>query len=233
MRQKTLDTSKLYFITLLLLTINATSFAQFTLSGELRPRTELTHGFKTLAAPGQNVGIFTTQRTRLNVAYTNPNYKIGIVLLDIRTWGSESQLNLSDGNLSLHQAWLDVRLDSLITMKAGRQELVYDDHRIFGSVGWAQQARSHDVAILKYEGKIKMHFGAAFNQDSPTLTDNNYTVAKSYKAFQYLWFNMPIGESVKLSMLVLNNGVGVSSIQYSQTIGTYLKFKKKKLQINW
>ena len=41
--------------------------SEFTLSGEIRPRTEFSHGYKTLVADeNQKASLFTSQRTRLN-----------------------------------------------------------------------------------------------------------------------------------------------------------------------
>jgi hypothetical protein len=36
------------------------------------------------------------------------------------------------------------RLTEAFSMKLGRQEVIYDNSRIFGNVDWAQQGRSHD-----------------------------------------------------------------------------------------
>ena len=49
--------------------------AQFTLSGELRPRTELSHGYSELAAQNQDASLFTSQRTRLNLQYSTDKIK--------------------------------------------------------------------------------------------------------------------------------------------------------------
>jgi len=61
------------------------------------------------------------------------------------------------------------------SVKAGRQEVSYDDQRIFGSVGWAHRARSHDMAIFQYEKNVKLHFGIAHHEnglDYPILSLN-------------------------------------------------------------
>lgn len=222
--------SKLIFILFL---FSGSIFAQTTITGEFRPRTELRHGYKSLAATGQELAAFTSQRTRLNINYVNDNFKTGFSIQDIRTWGSEKQLNTSDALMSVHQAWGEVIFNDAVSLKAGRQEVIYDDHRIFGNVGWTQQARSHDLAILKYEKDFKLHFGYAYNQDKEQLKTNYYTVndRKNYKTFQYFWFNKSF-ESLGLSVLFLNNGMQndttgaiTPKVIYSQTIGTRLTYK--------
>ena len=117
------------------------SCAQFSISGEYRPRAEYRHGFQSLAAEDQEEAFFIDQRTRINLNYNSEKYAVRIVFQDIRTWGSQQQLVNNDGALTtLHEAWGQIFLNDNFSVKLGRQEIKYDDHRIFGNVGWAQQA---------------------------------------------------------------------------------------------
>ncbi len=197
--------------------------AQFSLTGEFRPRTEFNHGCKTLAEEGQDWSIPTTQRTRLNAMFTKDIVKTKLTIQDVRYWGSQAQLvSNEDYAISIHEAWADVELAKNFSIKAGRQELVYDDHRIFGNVGWAQQARSHDVALFKYESNFKIHFGIAHHENS-NITNNIYDGPDAYKNLQYLWLNKTWDKN-SLSLLFLNNGVPVTEdgkqvSKYSQTMG--------------
>ena len=199
--------------------------SQFIISGEYRPRAEYRHGFQSLAAEDQEEAFFIDQRTRLNVNYKTEKYAIRLVLQDVRTWGSQRQLVADDGALTtLHEAWGQVFLDDKFSIKLGRQEIAYDDHRIFGNVGWAQQARSHDAALLRFnDGGTQFDVGLAYNQDGPRSISTFYSVANSYKAFQYVWFRKTFDE-FSGSLLFLNNGLqgGDASdfdTYFSQTIG--------------
>lgn len=215
----------LKYISLIVLGVCFAQFAQaqFTLSGEFRPRTEVSHGYKTLAYEDQDASTITTQRTRLNFGYSNEWIKTYLVAQDVRRWGNQPQLvKNEDYAISLHQGWAEVFFTSDFSIKAGRQELVYDDSRIFGNVGWAQQARSHDVAVFKYEKDIKLHFGIAHHEND-TITNSDYNGPDAYKDLQYVWFNNK-WENAGLSLLFLNNGVpvdenGEQKTKYSQTIG--------------
>lgn len=211
--------------------------AQFTLDGQLRPRFEHRDGYKTVATPDQNPANFIQQRTRLNFGYTSEGYKFKVVLQDVRVWGSQPQLVSDDGALTtLHEAWGEAFVTDNFALKFGRQEIAYDDHRIFGTVGWAQQARSHDAAILKYKTDlINAHAGFAYNQDAAGLTET-YAVNGSYKAFQYLWMNIKPSDNFNASVLFLNNGKQAEKLDslsnvidykdnYSQTLGTRLTYK--------
>ena len=126
------------------------TFAQFTLDGEFRPRTEFRNGYKTLNPSNTDAALFTSQRTRLNTKFEAEKYSFFVSIQDVRTWGDVPQLNVSDKNgLAIHEAWGLVNFNGM-TLKAGRQEIVYDDSRMFGNVGWAQQGRSHDALLIKF-----------------------------------------------------------------------------------
>ena len=114
--------------------LSSVAFAQFSLSGEFRPRTEFNHGYKALAIENQNLSTITTQRSRLNVLFKNEFVSTKLVLQDVRLWGSQAQLtNNEDYAVSIHEAWAAVYFAPEFSLQAGRQELVYDDHRILAT----------------------------------------------------------------------------------------------------
>lgn len=207
---------------------------EFTFSGQIRPRTEYRHGFGTLIAKDVDPALFTQQRSRINLLYDHPDYTFKLVFQDIRTWGNTSQLKATDGLTSVHEAWAKVKLSNKVGIKLGRQEIIYDDHRIFGSVDWAQQARSHDAALLTVaDSSWKFHVGLAYNQNGPSLTNTAFTIANQYKTFQYLWFHKD-WNGAGLSLLFLNNGQQVVTVDnqfvnFNQTMGTRLSVKQGKL----
>jgi len=181
--------------------------AQFTLSGEYRPRAEYRHGFKTLPAVDQDAAFFIDQRTRINMDYVSEKFDVKFVLQDVRVWGSQPQLVTADGiTTTIHEAWGNLKFTDWLSLKMGRQEIIYDDHRIFGSVGWAQQARSHDAAIFKVNSNgFKVDFGLAYNQNAAGLVGTDYILPGSYKSFQYLWAHKDF-EAFNASVLFLNLG---------------------------
>jgi hypothetical protein len=89
-------------------------------------------------------------------------------------WGSEKQL-AKVPSFGLHEAWAELFLSDKVSLKAGRQELIYDGHRLLGSVNWAQQARSHDALRLKFaNNKFKSDLAAAFNQSAENIYTTDY-----------------------------------------------------------
>jgi len=217
--------------------------AQISLTGQYIPRSEFRHGYGTLASSSQDPAFFISQRTRLIFTYTTSKYRFGVSAQDVRTWGSQSQLNISDNLLSIHEAWGQIFFKKNLSLKIGRQELVYDDHRILGNVDWTLQARSHDVALLKYTGnKLQVDVGAAYNQDKEKIDNNVYTVPKSYKTLQFIWLHNKFSENLNLSVLFLNNGIQTSSVSpggvteyqtmFSQTSGARVVYARYPWRFN-
>lgn len=180
----------------------------FDLSGELRPRFENRRGYKQMPAGPDEAVAFVSQRSRINALYSDDHVRVGFSLQDVRVWGEVPQLNTTDFLFSVHEAWGELLFSSQWSLKAGRQEIVYDDSRIFGNVNWAQQARSHDAALIKFQSnKLKVHSGLAINQDAEKLFSSNYSYGRNnYKNFQYLWGNYA-DEKWEASALVLNTGI--------------------------
>jgi Alginate export len=157
------------------------SAAQFSLTGQLRTRTEMRDGYGTLSPKGTTANVFTSQRARLAFAYKWDRVNFNVSVQDIRVWGQDaSTINNADGNkLMVHEAWAEVTLmnksDSTIktkgidnlSLKIGRQALIYDDVRLLGDLDWLQQARRHDAALLKamHHG-WQVDLGVGFNQNS-------------------------------------------------------------------
>lgn len=257
MKKNKIKVGKIMLGAIGLFAFGATAQAQFTLDGEIRPRFEYRNGYKSVADSNQSNAAFVQQRTRLNFGYKTEGYNFKVTLQDVRVWGSQPQLittaaqqNNNGAYLGIHEAWGEALMSENFSLKFGRQEIILDDHRIFGSVGWAQQARSHDAAILKFKKeKFKADFGVAYNQDKAGLKGTEASMG-SYKAFQYLWLHNDFGENFGASVLFLNNGKEQLDIDsnsfktggtpaeyeyykdnYSQTIGTKLTYKKDKLTV--
>lgn len=213
-------------------------------SAELRPRYEYRHGFKTLFPDGQSPANFVSQRTRLNGFFANDKFKAYVSLQDVRVWGDVNQLNKGDVyGFSVHEAWGQIKFCDIFSLKAGRQEISYDDQRMFGAVGWAQQARSHDAAIFKFfiNDNNKIDLGIAYNAMQESLYMVDYT-NNNYKFMQWMHYHGDYGKKSGLSVLVINNGLAYDAdpdttkvdekIAYSRTAGVRYSFKSDKIKFN-
>lgn len=229
---------KIILITSLL--ISMIGFSQqktFKISAELRPRYEYRHGYKILFNNTQKPAQFISQRTRLNFDYTKSDLKLKLVLQNVRTWGDVSTLSPGDLNNGVHEAWAEYKFSDLVSFKMGRQEIVYDDHRIFGNVGWAQQGQSHDAFLIKFSPENhRIDFGFALNNNAQTLVKILYNNVAGYKTFQYAWYHGNF-DKFRVSLLALNTGIEYINssndtlFDYMQTLGPRIVYKTKSFNV--
>jgi hypothetical protein len=234
----------LILVGLIVLAFFKESKAQFVLSAEIRPRTEVRNGFKTPTNEGFDAAVFTEQRSRLTIDYRQEKYQMKLAFQDVRFWGETTQIFKREiGTTFLSEAWGEVYFSGNVSLKAGRQIITYDNERILGALEWAQQGRRHDAVLLKYENAeqaSKLHLGFSFNgdQDIPepaflqSKGANFYSVSGSYKTMQFAWYHKDFTGG-KISALALNNGFqnADSTVSNKQTIGFLLAKKVGKIML--
>jgi hypothetical protein len=224
---------KTFVLLALIFLIPSILLAQLSLDGEFRPRSEYRNGYQLLRTPATEAAFFTSQRLRLSLNYEADRYKIKVSGQDVRVWGEIEQLQ-DNANVNIHEAWAQLYLSEVFQLKLGRQELVYDDQRLLGSVNWTQQGRSHDALILKFhdpESDLQIDLGGAFNQEAETLFDNPYTL-NNYKVLSYLWMNKKVS-SIDVSAIFLTDGFELQSdgTNFRYTYGTHLLYNKQDWEL--
>lgn len=241
-RNLNIPTMKSILTLMALITLSIPVFAQFRLSAEYRPRTEYSHGYSTLASEDQKPSLFTNQRTRLNADFKGAGIQTKLVLQDVRIWGSQAQQTTNeDFAMSIHEAWAEAGLGKSLTLRLGRQELVYDNSRILGNSSWLQQARSHDLALLKFTGYVEAHLGVAYHE-SGNRKNNIYLGPDAYKFMQFIWIHKNFG-ALRLSLLGVNNGIPQNTtningqilsqkILFTQTVGPYAEYTAGKFSFS-
>jgi Alginate export len=187
--------------------------AQFSLSGQLRIRNEFREGYGAPLPEGTNPAFFISQRTRLNFGYEMYRLKFGLSIQDVRVWGQDvSTINRTttqnNNGLMLYEAWAEILLtdttskNKALSLKIGRQELIYDDQRLIGNSDWVLQGRRFDAGLLKFETPSwSVHLAAAYNQNqennSGTIYNptppGNYPASTNggemYKSLEFLHVN--------------------------------------------
>lgn len=192
---------KIIILAIVTLIASSSAFAKFDLGVQYKPRFEYRDGYRILQPTEDiNPAAFISQRTRLIANYSSSDITTRLSLQDARVWGDEMQVQ-SQPRIALHEAWLQLNFGSGVFLKTGRQELVYDDHRLLGNLEWAQQARSHDAALLKIMGEnSQFHFGASFNQSAQNVFESQFTL-NNYKALALLWYENKIDKVNKFSLI--------------------------------
>lgn len=184
--------TRLLLLSTLLLSAQSGLMAQFSLLGQVRTRTEYRDGVGNLPLKNSRAAFFTSQRTRLTFGYKWDRITFQTAVQDVRVWGQDAAtINNADGNrLMLHEGWADIVLansaDTTVKFKAiqnlslkiGRQELIYDDARLIGNLDWLQQGRRFDAAVLKSQHLgWAVDLGVGFNQNTDAfgVAGDNYT----------------------------------------------------------
>ncbi len=220
----------------------------FSLSGEFRPRSEyfgnggnFTGGsFPAGTATNADEGfVRTTVRAALNADYKASGYKLHLGIQEVFAFGDRQQIaTAGNGNIRFQEAWADINLSETSTLKIGRQPLSYDDQRILGGLGWAQQARTHDAAVFKYtKDGYHLDLGASLN----TTTDEvfNNTTLFTYRDMGFVRANKKYG-ALNISALALvntfQNGTAVSTAGSDKatllTAGIHADYKVKGLGLH-
>ncbi|MHB1176972.1 MAG: alginate export family protein [Daejeonella sp.] len=199
------------------------SFAQFSLGAQLRTRAEIRDGFANLLPKTASSSSFVSQRTRMIFGYKYNNLSFGINIQDVRVWGQDaSTISSNDGNrLGLHEGWAEIILankaDSLnkfnfldhLSVKIGRQELIYDDARLIGNLDWLQQARRFDMVLIKTLHKgWQLDIGYAYNQNNENYSGDFYIPGNIPK---YVKNDIGVIVPTPLGMVPLLNAAGNSS----------------------
>lgn len=114
-------------------------------SGQLRVRYRHAEGHDFVAG---GVTDFVKQRARLGLKLELGIVSAFVQVQDVRTWGEEGDTlgDFSADGLDLHQGYLTLQLAEGETLRIGRQEIGYLNHRLIGNVGFVEQARSFDAA---------------------------------------------------------------------------------------
>ncbi len=185
--------------------------AQFTISAELRPRTEFREGYRRMPEKDEKAAAFVYQRSRLNLEYSQERVTTYLSLQDIRVWGQDPQ-KIHNPSFDVHQAWIEFQVNEEFALKAGRQELRYDNQRFLAINNWIMPGQKHDLLLAKYNSEAgQIHLGTAFNQSADHINQNmanfgtTYPV-NNYKYMNFAWYHTPLSEAGKISLLAMAEG---------------------------
>lgn len=96
-----------------------------------------------------------------------------------------------DGPIDVHQAFVFIgnHKEFPVSLKVGRQELVYGDQRLIGPLRWNNNARTFDAVKLRWQNKF---FGVdAFTGGLVYNDHNNLNQFNSQDVFSGVYFNFP------------------------------------------
>lgn len=101
-------------------------------------------------APG-GVDNFVRHRARFGLRFAyGEELQALLQVQDVRVWGEETDTlgDYSADGFDLHQGYMEIAFEPELRLRIGRQEIGYLNHRLIGTVGFAEQARSFDAVRL-------------------------------------------------------------------------------------
>ncbi|MGE5425163.1 MAG: hypothetical protein ACM3N9_07350, partial [Syntrophothermus sp.] len=230
---------KLFLLIIVLVCSSSLLRAQFTISGEFRPRAEYRNGYlqlgdSTMHGYGDILG-----RSRISFDYTQDKISTRISLQHAFMYGENnySSDTITKNTINIFEGWFRYAFTKNTGVKIGRMAISYDDQRLFGYSNWKQWGATHDLLMIQTAApgiNYKADFGFAVNNPSSSAAYLTNYMLKNYKYMSYLWqqkkfFNDALSISVT-AILDVNQKPSVTSdkitlqtlyvINAGDTIGT-------------
>ncbi|PKP50946.1 MAG: hypothetical protein CVT92_13940 [Bacteroidetes bacterium HGW-Bacteroidetes-1] len=229
------------FFTLLICMLSAFNQVngQFFINTQLRNRLELRDGYQKLATEGQQPTLLISQRTRMTLGFDSDLLKIRFTPQDVRIWGDQARMSATgpgdNPSLDILEAFAELKLGKNIWVSTGRQQLIYDNKRLFGDRNWNQNSISYDAVVFKLKPKgWNLNAGGSWNTLVNALSENPYPKSR-IKSLNFLWVNREINNHLKLSLLHISSGVTktdtTNTLNFRHTTGIYGIYKKKGITV--
>lgn len=207
---------------------------KFTIDLNILNRGEIRRGGLSSEKNGDDKAAFIIERTLIGMGYERGILSSRVTAQHSGTWGSDET-----NSFNIYEAWVQLKSPKGFFTKIGRQDLSYDDQRIFGADHWAMTAESHDALVLGFENRRhKIHLMGAYNQNIKNRNGGTYFSGglQPYKAMEALWYHYEIPE-VPLGISLIGMNVGMQNSEYiedtctyqQQLVGTYINYHPKKI----
>ena len=169
------------------------AMAQFTVSGEFRPRAEYRDGYTKLRDSTQTAYGDILGRSRIIFDYQNEKFTTRFSLQHAFVFGENNFYNsdtIRNNTVNIFEAWFKYNFVENFAIRVGRITLSYDDQRLIGYNNWRPQGSAHDMVGFQWGAPKAAYlgdFGFAMNNSSPVGAFlSNYNM-KNYKYMSYLW----------------------------------------------
>jgi hypothetical protein len=150
---------------------------------------------------------------------------------DVGIWGSEA-LKTNVPDIGLYEGWAQIPLFDSLSIKVGKQEIIYDNKRLFAANDWLQQGSTHNAVMLKYcKNGFKIDLTGAYNQSSDKLFGTDYLgFPNNYKTLNILWISKKFTDNFTASALGVADGFqktnSPNTMYMRGTFGGIIKYDK-------
>ena len=215
-----------------LLMAQSDSTRTFDLDLEFRPRFEYRDGYRTLTADTLKPAYFITQRSRLNLSFSQKRFNFYFSAQDVRTFGQNGSSTAST-SIGVFESYASFPLGNKWNLKIGRQSVELDNGRLLSRANWNQFSRSHDGFRLNYTTtKLTNDFLFFYNQVGTPNFGNDYNL-NFYKYLFVQYAEYQPTKTVELKLLNIVDGYqGLSNptaVYARATSGGRIEYKGETL----
>lgn len=186
---------------------DSVSYEEFTIGLEFRPRTEFRNGYRELRNDTTSPAFFTDQRSRLNITYLRQGFIFHTSVQDIRIWGEDDPRS-TGGTLQVFEAYVETDLSKDVSLRIGRQKIMYDNERLFARNNWRQNGGAHDAARFIYTNhRISSELIGAYNQNQERFSGTIFNPEfKNYKVLLAHFLLYPLTDKLSLTSINAMDG---------------------------
>jgi hypothetical protein len=172
-----------------------TANAQFTISGEFRPRAEYRDGYQKLGDSTMTGYATILGRSRIIFEYNSEKIQTRFSVQHAFVFGENpyGSDTITKNTVNIYEGWFRYNFTKNFAVRIGRMGLSYDDMRIFGLSNWKQWGATHDIVNLEWKvpgAKYNGDYGFAVNNAAPASSYLGDYPLKNYKYMSYLYNQM-------------------------------------------
>ena len=180
------------------------AFKPWDFGGQFRVRYELKNNFATPGNPPAIVGgdpgaldfrdkggnphnDYILLREKVHVGYAQPWFGAYVEGRDSSSHGDDRDPNPEADEFDLYQGFITIGnpKEFPLSLKVGRQELIYGDERLIGPSDWLNIPRTFDAVKLRYEGT--QGWIDAFTSRPVLADDHSFNMANEYETFSGIY----------------------------------------------
>ncbi len=203
--------------------------AQFTISGEFRPRAEYRNGYLQPGDSSMHGYPVILGRSRISFDYANEKISTRFSLQHAFVFGENnfSSDTIAKNTVNIFEGWFKYSFNKAFSVRIGRMVLNYDDQRVLGASNWKQWGSTHDVVVTSWVTpgiNYKGDFGFAVNNMAPASTYLSSYNLKNYKYMAYLWQQKKfLNDALSVSLTLILDAQQKPSITSSKTTSQILE----------
>lgn len=185
----------------------------FQLTAEYRPRAEFRNGYQQLRNDTTVGAFFVSQRSRLAVNYVQENkFTFQFTLQDLRVWGQQDPKSTA-ATMQVFEAWAEPYLTPDLSVRIGRQRIIFDNSRLFAENDWRIGGAAMDALDLRYnKGKLNSDLVFAFNQLKENYFGTDYSPSTFTNFKSLVVSHIKYGLSDHFTLTLINSADGYQDI---------------------